>query len=113
MHFRKIALSAALIYTGMAYATSGDATFFEPGLGACGVSNNANDFIVALSPAEYSSGANCGRDIEVQYQGKSVIVEVVDLCPGCASGSIDLSPAAFSQLADESLGRIQVTWSFV
>jgi hypothetical protein len=28
MHSRKIALSAALIYTGMAYATSGDGMFF-------------------------------------------------------------------------------------
>ena len=37
---------------------------------------------------------------------------VVDLCPGCASGSIDLSPAAFEQLADLSVGRIEVTWDY-
>ena len=45
-------------------------------------------------------------------QGKFVDATVVDLCPGCASGSIDLSPGAFQQLASLDAGRIQVTWDF-
>ena len=44
--------------------------------------------------------------------GAFVDAVVVDLCPGCASGSIDLSPAAFEQLADLSVGRIEVTWDY-
>ena len=37
-------------------------------------------------------------------QGRSVDVTVVDLCPGCQSGHIDLSQGAFQQLADLGLG---------
>ena len=45
--------------------------------------------------------------------GKSVDATVVDLCPDCASGSIDLSPGAFNQLASPDTGRIHVDWNFV
>jgi expansin (peptidoglycan-binding protein) len=30
---------------------------------------------------------------------------------GCAPGDIDVSPAAFAQLADMAEGRVDVTWS--
>lgn len=43
-------------------------------------------------------------------QGKSVTVTVEDRCVGCAEDDLDFSPAAFDQLADESLGRIAITW---
>ena len=45
-------------------------------------------------------------------QGQFVDATVVDLCPGCASGSIDLSTGAFEQLAPISVGRLQVSWDF-
>ena len=46
-------------------------------------------------------------------QGKSVNVMIVDACGGCSgSTDLDFSPAAFSQLADESLGRIDITWEW-
>ncbi|KDR78242.1 hypothetical protein GALMADRAFT_209653 [Galerina marginata CBS 339.88] len=104
------ALSAVL---GMVNAFRGDATFFAPGLGACGQHNNDNDLIVALSAPKYGNGSNCGKRIKVNYKGKSVTVKVVDKCPGCASNDIDLSPAAFSRLANQDLGRIKVDWNFV
>jgi hypothetical protein len=34
-----------------------EGTFFEPGLGACGVTNSPNDFVVAVPPAVFSSGS--------------------------------------------------------
>ena len=45
-------------------------------------------------------------------QGKTASATVVDKCPECASGSIDVSPAVFTQLADLSVGRIQVSWDW-
>ncbi|RPD63953.1 barwin-like endoglucanase [Lentinus tigrinus ALCF2SS1-7] len=111
-----VAFVAAIAVHGAPRAAdiSGDATYYEPngGLGACGSPIQNSDFAVALSSAQYSGGSNCGRRINVHYQGKSVEATVVDLCPGCASGSIDLTPSAFQQLADLSAGRIQVTWDF-
>ena len=44
-------------------------------------------------------------------QGKSVTITVTDRCVGCAETDLDFSPAAFSQLADLSVGRLDgVTW---
>ncbi len=45
-------------------------------------------------------------------QGQWVDATIGDLCPGCSSGSIDLSPSAFQQLASLDAGRIQVSWDF-
>ncbi|KZV90581.1 hypothetical protein EXIGLDRAFT_616740, partial [Exidia glandulosa HHB12029] len=53
----------------------------------------------------------CGKTATVTYQGKSVTVGLYDRCVSCAFGDIDLTPAAFSAIADMNLGRIQgVTW---
>ncbi|KAI0071513.1 hypothetical protein K474DRAFT_1712396 [Panus rudis PR-1116 ss-1] len=112
-------LAIAAAYLGAASAApaaaqfTGDATWFNPATGACGRFNTDNDLVVALSPSEYSGGARCFQNIQATYQGKSVVATVVDLCPGCGSGSIDLSPAAFQRLASLDVGRIHgVTWNF-
>ncbi|OBZ73956.1 Allergen Asp f 7 [Grifola frondosa] len=111
---------AAAFLAGTTHATpiarsgfSGDATFFNPGLGACGANSVDSDHIVALSPSEFASGARCFQHIGVHANGQFVDATVVDLCLGCASGSIDLSPSAFGVLADLSVGRLHgVTWDF-
>ncbi|KAK7685468.1 hypothetical protein QCA50_011332 [Cerrena zonata] len=110
--FSTIVLVAA--YIGVAAAFSGDATWFHTGLGACGRHNVDSDHIVALSPAQYANGAHCGQRITVHANGKTVDATVVDLCPSCASGSIDLSPSAFQQLANLDVGRLHnVNWNFI
>ncbi|KAG7450433.1 uncharacterized protein BT62DRAFT_916854 [Guyanagaster necrorhizus] len=46
-------------------------------------------------------------------ESKSTDVKVVDRCTGCAEYDLDLSPAAFEDLASESVGRLQgATWYF-
>ncbi|KAL0945410.1 hypothetical protein HGRIS_000902 [Hohenbuehelia grisea] len=93
-------------------ALSGDATWYNTGLGACGGRNKDSDRIVALSPRQFKNRQNCRKHIKVHYRGKTVDATVVDLCPGCAGDSIDLSPAAFKALAPLDDGRIKVTWNF-
>lgn len=45
--------------------------------------------------------------------GKSVVVQIVDRCGGCAMGDIDLTPTAFSAIADMNSGRVHgIQWSF-
>ncbi|KAI1814454.1 RlpA-like double-psi beta-barrel-protein domain-containing protein-containing protein [Poronia punctata] len=89
---------------------AGEITYYEPGLGACGWTNGANELVAAVSPSQYSG--NCGKRATIRKDGKTVHVKVVDKCPGCKSGSIDVSPAAFKTLADLGVGRTGVTWSF-
>ncbi|KAJ2988024.1 hypothetical protein NUW58_g4191 [Xylaria curta] len=37
---------------------------------------------------------------------------VADLCPGCPANGIDVSPAIFDDIADLSVGVVQVNWFF-
>ena len=57
----------------------------------------------------------CGRQMVVTGpDGKTVNVQVVDTRPGCAPGSVDLSPAAFQQLASLDVGRLHgISWTLV
>jgi len=51
----------------------------------------------------------CGKYMKCSYGSNSVRVQVVDRCPGCSYGGVDLSPAAFKVLAPVDKGRIDVT----
>lgn len=42
-----------------------------------------------------------------------VTVRIVDLCPECASGDLDLSPEAFQRIAPLADGRVPITWTEV
>lgn len=90
---------------------SGDATFYEVGLGSCGQTNSDDEMVVALSSELMGSGNYCGKSINVKSDSGSVTVKVVDTCPSCSKTNLDLSPAAFKKLGDLSEGRIAVTWS--
>jgi hypothetical protein len=99
---------------------SGDGTFYNTGLGACGIESNDSQFVVAVGYQLYDSvnTANpnnnplCGRKITVFRGDKSVQVTVVDKCPGCSYYSLDLSPAAFNVLGNPDEGRIPITWKW-
>ncbi|KIM81737.1 hypothetical protein PILCRDRAFT_8420 [Piloderma croceum F 1598] len=103
----------------------GDVTYYTPGLGACGRYNTATDYIVAVAAQTFDNypghGTNpntnpiCNQSIQVNYQGKSVTVAVADRCGGCpGAADLDLSPTAFSQLADQSVGRLHnAEWNYV
>ncbi|KAJ4468496.1 barwin-like endoglucanase [Lentinula lateritia] len=111
--------------TLIARSNTGDGTFYAPGMGACGITNSASDLIAAMAEATFDSypGATgnpnnnpiCNKKVQATYQGKSVTVTITDRCAGCAGEfDLDFSPAAFDQLADESVGRIHgMTWDYV
>jgi len=106
---------------------TGDGTYFDVDLGACGHKNNGDvEYVVAVSKFLYDAYPGhtvdpnqnpvCGQKIEATYQGKSVTVTVVDRCgdDSCRVGNLDFSKAAFKQLADMSIGRLHgVTWKWV
>ncbi|KAI8061188.1 RlpA-like double-psi beta-barrel-protein domain-containing protein-containing protein [Gongronella butleri] len=91
--------------------SSGKATYYNTGLGSCGKTNTDTQLVVALSASDMKK-SYCGKKIKVMYHGKSVLATVVDTCPGCASGSIDLSPAAFKALGNLAAGVLAVKWDF-
>ncbi|KAI9054130.1 hypothetical protein LZ554_001301 [Drepanopeziza brunnea f. sp. 'monogermtubi'] len=95
----------------------GDITYYEAGLGACGFTHDGNvDKVIAL-PHEmmgYQSNGNpfCGKTVTIKLGDKTVQAEVVDKCMGCKDRAIDLSIAAFKELADMAIGRTQAVWWF-
>lgn len=72
---------------------NGQATYYAPGLGACGWTNSASDYIVAISHSLFDSFGTgnpnnnpaCGHKIQATYQGKTITVSVADRCEGCAA----------------------------
>jgi hypothetical protein len=89
------------------------ATYYATrGMGNCSYPRPpADGLYVALSTPEYAKAARCGGYLEVSGPDGSVVVKVVDRCPGCTAGHIDLSETAFARLAPLSAGRIGVTYT--
>jgi len=89
----------------------GKATWYHVGQGACGKTSQASDYIVAIGrnrfeqelPPNRNPNQNllCSRKIKCTRpdKGTNVIVEVLDMCPGCGEDDLDFSPAAFDELA--------------
>jgi expansin (peptidoglycan-binding protein) len=97
---------------------TGDATFytFADGSGACLYDKNTADVnIAALNASDWANSAWCGAcaDVTTADGSKTVRVRIVDECPDCSPGQLDLHPGAFAQLAPTTTGRIAINWTFV
>lgn len=86
---------------------SGEGTYYKVGLGSCGQTYSDDNLVAAT----HEGGQHCGQTITIHSKSKSVDVLIVDTCPGCADGDVDLSQAAFTKLASLDQGRIPITWS--
>ncbi len=114
------AVPAAAQHPGRALApgsplaqTSGEATHYvlQTGDGNCSYPDvGAGQLYVALSPGAYGSAAACGSYLRVTGPDGSVTAEVVDQCPECQAGHIDLSEAAFARIAPLAAGLVPVTY---
>ncbi|WP_326555222.1 expansin EXLX1 family cellulose-binding protein [Micromonospora sp. NBC_01813] len=94
----------------------GKATFYDSqGQGGnCSFdSAPADRMYVALGPGEYADAAACGGHLDVTGPRGSVRVVVMDQCPECATGHIDLSREAFARIADPVQGIVSVSYRAV
>ncbi|HEX7452534.1 MAG TPA: expansin EXLX1 family cellulose-binding protein [Polyangiaceae bacterium] len=95
---------------------TGDGTFytFADGTGACLYDKTTDIHIAALNVGDWDNSAWCGACADVTGpDNKMVRVRIVDECPDCAPGQLDMHPDAFAELAPKSEGRIAITWTFV
>jgi expansin (peptidoglycan-binding protein) len=107
------AASAAVAPAGSVSSAAGIATHYvlEGGGGNCSYPGPpASGLFVALSPGEYNGAAPCGSYLEVTGPDGSVRVKVIDQCPECKTGHIDLSEKAFAKLAPLVKGIIPVSY---
>jgi expansin (peptidoglycan-binding protein) len=93
----------------------GIATYYNAtGAGACLFDPSPGDLMVAaMNAEEYDNAAVCGAYFDVIGPQGTVTVRIVDLCPGCKTGHLDLSQEAFEQIAELAQGRVNITWQLV
>ncbi|CAG8641109.1 14047_t:CDS:2 [Ambispora leptoticha] len=91
--------------------TSGQATFYyQKGIsGSCGKVSRDRD----MNAPQYDQQNRCGRCVRIVGPLGSIKVRIVDRCADCAWGNIDLSPLAFSNIAESAEGRVSMIWSYV
>jgi expansin (peptidoglycan-binding protein) len=95
---------------------TGQATYYDfaSGAGACSFDTTWNDLMVgAMNTVDYQGSQACGECVSLRGPNGMILIRIVDLCPDCPSGNIDLSPFAFSRIADLSLGKVPITWQVV
>jgi len=94
-------------------AVEGHAAFYDPGraAGSCGLGPfPAGGWYASLPPSSYASGRACGSYLDVHGPAGPVRAEVVDVCPDCAAGTVNLSRAAFARIADPRRGTVVVSY---
>lgn len=115
-------LSYGMAKSGTKY--TGDMTYYTTGLGACGWTNGYSDKIAAVSydifdsyAAEESVGGSnsnpvCGKTVTITgVDGMPYVATIVDRCPGCDAGSLDLSQGFFDSVTSNGDGRVHnINW---
>ncbi|HEX3046092.1 MAG TPA: expansin EXLX1 family cellulose-binding protein [Bacillota bacterium] len=69
--------------------------------------------IAAMNPSDYAGAGICGGYIQVIGPKGVVKAMVVDSCPECPKGCIDLDQKAFAEISDLETGRISIEWRII
>jgi len=95
---------------------AGEATYytFAHGSGNCSFDPTPDDLMVgAMNATDYAGASACGACARLDGPNGTVTVRLVDQCPECPEGNIDLSPEAFDRIAERSAGRVPIDWHYV
>lgn len=94
----------------------GEATYYDfaDGSGNCGFPATPDDpLVAAMNHTDYAGSAACGSCVRIEGPDGSVDVRIVDQCPECPAGDIDLHPDAFARIAPVEAGRVAITWQYI
>ena len=113
-------LTDSKILVGEEY--KGEGTFYgATGAGHCSLDAAEPGeplMFAAMNAEQYDNSEACGAYVEVsgpkQEEGaEPIIVKIVDECPECQPGDLDLSLEAFGLIADPNDGRVPISWHLV
>ncbi|MBE1561687.1 expansin EXLX1 family cellulose-binding protein [Nonomuraea africana] len=90
---------------------TGRAMYYQGTAGTCSLSGG--QLYASVSAGEYAGSRLCGGYLDVTGPRGTVRVQVVDSCPSCRSGEVDLSRAAFARIADPRAGVAKVVYRTV
>ncbi|KAL3659854.1 hypothetical protein V7S43_015156 [Phytophthora oleae] len=127
--FRRVLLAFAISSAGFrsTNAYTGHATTYgltDPSGGNCNFMKYPQAAVsnfVAINKVQWDSSMSCGRCAQVTCTDslcsgrsqESEIVYVVDQCPGCNEGDLDLSPSVFKSITGMEPGIVEISWEFV
>ncbi len=80
---------------------------------------NASTNYAAINNEQWDGLRNCGRCARVQCvdqrctNKQSAIVQILDRCPECKFGDLDLSPSIFKELTGSDPSRYKIQWEFI
>jgi expansin len=107
--------SSGVVGAPLGEPISGEGTFYDAnGTGSCSFPASPADLDVAAMAAPlYNNAAYCGACVDVTGPKGKLRVRIVDKCPECKRGDLDLSESAFAKIAEPKAGRVPITWSLV
>lgn len=90
----------------------GEATYYDAdGSGNCSFEASPDDLMVAaMNGVDYDHAGWCGSCVHVTGPAGEVTVRIVDQCPGCKVGGLDLSKEAFAKISPLAAGRVNISW---
>jgi expansin (peptidoglycan-binding protein) len=87
---------------------------FADGSGNCSFPPTPDDLnVAAMNDVEYEGSFCCGGCVTLEGPLGSVTVRIVDRCPECEAGHLDLSPVAFDRIARREEGIVPISWHYV
>jgi expansin (peptidoglycan-binding protein) len=90
---------------------TGQATFYgATGAGNCSFEASSDLMVGAMNEQDYENSQACGAYLSVTGPNGKVTIRIVDRCPECPPGAIDLSQQAFAKIAPVSAGRVSISW---
>ncbi|KAI7854421.1 hypothetical protein BDC45DRAFT_508331 [Circinella umbellata] len=100
--------------------SSGIGTFYDAGPGSCGETDSNDELVVAINKPQMHNGANpnnnphCNKYVYIAGSSGESKARIVDTCPGCPEGSLDMSPSVFLAVCgDLGKGKCPIHWKFM
>lgn len=118
MAFLRLAALVGLLLA-VCEAYSGEGTSYSVnggrGQGHCAVGGNLGhweNYYASLGGSGFDLG-NCRKCIRITGSRGSVVAMVLDSCPSCRKGDVDMSPQALYEATGYRADRKNVNWNFV
>ncbi|SMR60953.1 unnamed protein product [Zymoseptoria tritici ST99CH_1E4] len=100
---------------------SGDITYFDVGMGACGISSTPDEKVVAISHILFDAVSTgnpntnplCNQKVAITgADGSTYMGTIVDRCTACEEADLDLSTTFFKTVTGNGDGRVHnMKWS--
>lgn len=106
-------LTTSVVYAAdSSQVHQGESSFYyAKGAGACALDEEVgNPMVAAINRKDFDKAAMCGAYLRIMGAKGEAVVRVVDICPGCKAGGLDLNKSAFAKVADIGKGREVIRW---